>query len=54
MAKETVDNLEERLLHAGKAFIQQLRDEDTFSEQQSMQLQNLSCLLTMSIGERPI
>lgn len=28
MAEQAVDNLEEGLLHAGKALIQQLRDED--------------------------
>lgn len=28
VAEQTVDDLEERLLHAGKALIQQLRDEE--------------------------
>lgn len=28
MAEQAVDNLEERLLHAGKALIQQLRGEE--------------------------
>lgn len=28
MAEQAVDNLEERLLHAGKALIQQLKEEE--------------------------
>lgn len=42
MAEQTVDDLEERLLHTGKALFQQLGDKRViFSERLSMQPQNV-------------
>lgn len=45
VAEQAVDDLEERLLHTGKALIQQLRDEERHSESDKRMLPlNKSCV----------